>query len=165
MAIREGKLTNEEKWWWERIKPIVPDDYSVWVGLRQWGNPLPCPDTTCTFEFGDIRIETPTHTLLIEIEGEGQGASLVNLLKYWPWLKGEAGNPPTKPVVMFHIWAESWPTHKVLWRRLKRELLDPAPFVVFAEFIPFPNGRADDKAVLSSLRGYLSTEGDSGITS
>jgi hypothetical protein len=160
MGILEGALTDEERWWWERIRHLVPDAYPTWVGMRQWLNPLPCPDTSYTFEFGDIRIEAPVRTVLVEIEGKDQGASLVSLLKYWPWLKGEAGERPRKSVTMLHVWAASWPTQKVLWRQLKRELLDRAPFVVPAEFIAFPNGRADEEAVLACLRSCLSIGSD-----
>jgi hypothetical protein len=161
MAFREGKLKSEEDWWWQRIKPLIPADYPAWAGCGQRGNPLPCPETTEAFQFGDIRIETPTRTLLIEIERDGQGVSLVNLLKYWPWLKGEAGKPPTKPVTMLHVWGSSYPTSKVLWRRLKSELLDRASFVVHAEFIPFPNGRAEEEAaVLAVLGRHLRPAGE-----
>lgn len=37
------------------------------------------------FQFGDLRIETPTTTILIEAESAG---GVTNLVKYWPYLAG-----------------------------------------------------------------------------
>lgn len=156
MAAQIGNLTPEERWWRERISLLVAPDWPVWVGKRQQGNPLRCPDTDEPFEFGDIRIEAPLRTVLIEIEGQGQGAPLSNLLKFYPWLRGEVYPQPRKPVSVLHIWGSSYPTHKLLWRRVKSDFLDRSSFLVPAEFIGISAGRSAEEEVSSFLMGSSS---------
>ncbi len=78
--VRE-KAKPGELWWWTRIEPIIPETADVWVGQTETGNPLSCPGTPYTFQFGDIRIELPSRTIAIEVESVG--SPLSNLLKFW----------------------------------------------------------------------------------
>lgn len=150
-------MTPDEVWWWERISMILPDDCEVWAGHRQNSpNCLECPGVYETFEFGDIRIELPNRCVVIEIEKEiGGGASLSNLLKFWPWLEGKTDRKPERPFTLLHIWGTSYPTLKVLWRLLKKELLENREFLVKTEFLAFENGRGDEAEVLRSICRYI----------
>src|SRR5438445_8667634 len=65
------------------------------------------------FQFGDLRIETPSRTVVIEVEsGGGTG----NLVKYWPML---AAGKPAKQFVLVHIFRISsegdYGSHMRLW--------------------------------------------------
>jgi hypothetical protein len=152
--IRE-KAKPLELWWWTQIEPIIPDTADVWVGQAEKGNSLPCPGTLCTFQFGDIRIETPSRTITIEVDTVG--SPLVNLLKFWPWLEGMAGQLPVKPFTLMHIWGISFPTQKELWKLMVSEFLGPRShlFKVPAEFLPYPNAEDDLQAVLSAVQRRL----------
>jgi hypothetical protein len=81
--VRE-KAKPRELWWWTQIEPVIPDTADVWDRQAEKGNPLPCPGTLCTFQFGDVRTETPPRTITMGVDTIG--SSLVNLLKFGPWL-------------------------------------------------------------------------------
>jgi len=42
------------------------------------------------FQFGDLRIETPTTTIVVEAESAG---GVTNLAKYWPYVEGRPAKP------------------------------------------------------------------------
>lgn len=65
------------------------------------------------FQYGDLRIETPTRTVVVEAESAG---GLTNLIKYWPAL---ASGPPAKPLILVHVFrlasAGDYIAHRRLW--------------------------------------------------
>ena len=65
------------------------------------------------FQFGDLRIETPSRTVVVELESAG---GLTNLVKYWPLLELQ---PPTKRLVLLHVFhlvsEEDYIAHRRLW--------------------------------------------------
>ena len=65
------------------------------------------------FQFGDLRIELPTTTVLVETESAG---GVGNLVKYWPLLR--SGNVE-KRVVLIHLYMISsvgdYNAHRRLW--------------------------------------------------
>jgi hypothetical protein len=67
------------------------------------------------FQFGDLRIETPTTTIVIEAES---GGGVTNLVKYWPYLEGR----PQKRFVLAHLFqvlsANDYVSHIRLWEYL-----------------------------------------------
>lgn len=75
------------------------------------------------FQFGDLRIETPTTTLVVEAESAG---GLTNLVKYWPLLEAK----PPKRFVLIHVFHIGTPSdyiaHRKLWDyvvdRMRRDL-------------------------------------------
>lgn len=81
----------------------------------------------------------------------------MNLLKFWPWLEGRTKRPPVKPFTLVHIFGESFPTQKELWKLLVAEVLSPRShlFKVPAEFLCFANGHSDLPAVLSAIQERL----------
>ena len=67
------------------------------------------------FQFGDLRIETPTTTIVVEAESAG---GVTNLAKYWPYLEGR----PAKRFVLVHlfqVWSSNdYVSHLRLWEYL-----------------------------------------------
>jgi hypothetical protein len=55
--------------------------------------------TNQAFQLGDLRVETPSTTIVVEYES---AAGLTNLVKYWPLLASNLG-PPAKRFVIVHV--------------------------------------------------------------
>jgi hypothetical protein len=68
------------------------------------------------FQFGDLRVEGPSSTVVVEIESAG---GVTNLVKYWPLL---AAGRPAKRFVMVHLFrvtsANDYASHHRLWEYL-----------------------------------------------
>jgi hypothetical protein len=66
------------------------------------------------FQFGDLRVETPRATVVVEYES---AAGLTNLVKYWPLLRSE--QRPAKRFVIVHVFQVASPgdylSHRLLW--------------------------------------------------
>jgi len=66
------------------------------------------------FQFGDLRLESPAATVVVEYES---AAGLTNLVKYWPLLTSEEG--PAKRFVIVHVFQVGGPgdylSHRLLW--------------------------------------------------
>lgn len=64
------------------------------------------------FQFGDLRVELPDRTVVVEIESAG---GLTNLVKYWP-----LAAKPGKPLLLLHVYAQGsendYIAHVHLWR-------------------------------------------------
>jgi hypothetical protein len=67
------------------------------------------------FQFGDLRIETTTTTIVVEAES---GGGVTNLAKYWPFLEAR----PQKRFVLAHLFqvlsANDYVSHIALWHYL-----------------------------------------------
>jgi DNA-binding response OmpR family regulator len=67
------------------------------------------------FQFGDLRIETATATIVVEAES---GGGVTNLAKYWPYLEAR----PKKRFVLAHLFqvlsANDYVSHMRLWEYL-----------------------------------------------
>lgn len=65
------------------------------------------------FQFGDLRIETPKVTVVIEVESAG---GITNVVKYWPLL---GAGVPRKRFVLIHLFRITTPgdyqAHRRLW--------------------------------------------------
>ncbi len=65
------------------------------------------------FQFGDLRVETPATTLVVEVES---GGGIGNLAKYWPLL---AAGAIAKRLVIIHVFqiasAGDYIAHRRLW--------------------------------------------------
>lgn len=69
------------------------------------------------FQFGDLRIETPTATIVVEAESAG---GVTNLAKYWPYLEAR----PAKRFVLAHLFQVSSPSDYVSHIRLWAYLVE-----------------------------------------
>jgi hypothetical protein len=67
------------------------------------------------FQFGDLRIETPSTTIVVEAES---GGGVTNLAKYWPYLEAR----PAKRFVLAHLFqvlsTNDYISHIRLWEYL-----------------------------------------------
>jgi hypothetical protein len=66
------------------------------------------------FELGDVTTELHGHRVVVEFESDSLPVS--NLLKYWPYLRGELTVTPSVPLVICHFsnW-RSYATRRDLW--------------------------------------------------
>lgn len=66
------------------------------------------------FQFGDLRVDSPRTTVVVEYES---AAGVTNLVKYWPLLRSE--QRPTKRFVIVHVFQVASPgdylSHRLLW--------------------------------------------------
>lgn len=74
-------------------------------------------DGNVYFQFGDLRVETPTHYIIIEVESAG-GVS--NLVKYWYCLENpNLSKHIQKPIILLHIFRQvsvmDYASHINLW--------------------------------------------------
>lgn len=74
-----------------------------------------------TFEIGDLRTELDTHTLVVEFESSVP--SVHNLVKYWPFIRGDLSRSPSRPIVLAHFsdwW--SYGSHRDLWEWMQMRM-------------------------------------------
>jgi hypothetical protein len=68
------------------------------------------------FQFGDLRVETPAATIVVEVES---GGGVGNLVKYWPLL---ADKPLPKRLAILHVFQlhseADYIAHRRLWQFL-----------------------------------------------
>lgn len=73
------------------------------------------------FQFGDLRIETPSTTIVVEAESAG---GITNLAKYWPFLEAR----PSKRFVLAHLFqvlsANDYVSHLRLWDYITERMRD-----------------------------------------
>ena len=65
-------------------------------------------------ELGDLRTSLNGWTVVVEYESEAMVVQ--NLIKYWPYLRGELSSTPAEPIVIVHFsdW-KSWGSFRDLW--------------------------------------------------
>ena len=77
-------------------------------------NRIPVESNTF-FQFGDLRVETKTHYIVIEVESAG---GITNLVKFWYCIK-KRPNIVKKPIILMHIFRQSssadYGSHLALW--------------------------------------------------
>lgn len=70
------------------------------------------------FQFGDLRVETKTHHIIIEVES---GGGVTNLAKYWYAIENKLQSIE-KPIILMHIYKQSsksdYGSHLTLWNFL-----------------------------------------------
>ncbi len=76
------------------------------------------------FQFGDLRYESDTVRVIVEVES---GGGLTNLVKYWPMLGAELGDKRFVLAHLFKVSSESdYIAHQRLWEylidRMRRDL-------------------------------------------
>ena len=115
------------------------------------------------FELGDLRCSVGRVAIVIEYES--CGVAVHNLLKYWPYLRGELSACPSSPVVLCHFsdWS-SYGSYRDLWEWLaSRIAADPTRQVRFVarQFDHWGSdleaGERSIVAALDWLEGILTT--------
>lgn len=78
------------------------------------------------FQFGDLRVELPSHTVVVEVESAG---GVTNLVKYWECIESKRTE---KPIKLLHVYLQKsvndYEAHLLVWRFLSakmRESLGP----------------------------------------
>lgn len=69
------------------------------------------------FELGDLRCDFRNTTVIVEFDSEP--VAVHNLVKYWPYIRGELDSVPTSPIVLCHFsnWS-SYGSYRDLWKWL-----------------------------------------------
>jgi len=119
--------------------------FEVYKGQAKENQKLPVPNCREKMQFGDLRIETPERTIVVEIES---GGGIGNFLKYWPYLSGQTETRPEKDFALVHIYGMSYPTHKALWRYFRGRM---PSFIVNAEFYLLDDGDAQKDAIITKI--------------
>ena len=74
------------------------------------------------FQFGDLRVELPRCTIVVEVES---GGGVTNLVKYWECF---ASQRLEKPIKLLHVFlqksANDYEAHLVLWRFLAAQMAE-----------------------------------------
>lgn len=72
------------------------------------------------FQFGDLRVELPTHTVVVEVESAG---GVTNLAKYW---EAVVTGRVSKPVKLLHVFLRKsendYEAHMIIWRFLATQM-------------------------------------------
>ena len=80
-------------------------------GIPSWALPL-----TRQFQFGDLRIESPNATIIVEAESAG---GVNNLAKYWPYLLAYESGKRFVLIHLFLVGSEGdYLSHRMLWEFL-----------------------------------------------
>jgi hypothetical protein len=94
------------------------------------------------YELGDLRADDGARTIIVEYDGEGP--SLINLAKYWPYVRGELSATPSLPIALCHFssWA-SYGSHRLLWQWLLARMREDQSRVVDFQAQQFDHARDD----------------------
>jgi hypothetical protein len=83
-------------------------------------NQVPIKPPRVYFQFGDLRVELPSCTLLVEVESSG---GVTNLVKYWEIIETCRVD---KPVRLLHLYRQKsindYEAHLVIWRFLSEKM-------------------------------------------
>lgn len=101
------------------FKAIVADRELECVTGQGGANRLAI-DGAVYYQFGDLRVELPEHTLVVEVESAG---GVTNLAKYW---EAVARARVAKPVKLLHVFlqksANDYASHIVVWQFLNARM-------------------------------------------
>ena len=108
------QITNYEKQVIDKFEEIAHKyNFDVLKG-QGINNRIPLSGNTY-FQFGDLRVETKTHHIIIEVES---GGGVTNLAKYWYAIENKLQSIE-KPIILMHIYKQSskydFGSHLELW--------------------------------------------------
>lgn len=141
----------EREWRDYLLRNLPQDGLDVHTGRKRDNMILQAPNCDEPMQFGDLRIETETRTIIVEIEGKSSG-TIHNLVKYWPYLSGQTLARPSKEFILIHVYGSSYPSHKALWWFMRGR--SPS-FIVNTKFILFENGEEEKEDIVNEVRKYL----------
>ena len=102
------------------------------------------------FELGDAATSYRGWRLVIEFESKE--LPLSNLLKYWPYLRGELTTAPDQPLLICHFsdwW--SYATRRDLWEWTLSQMRDDGALLAGIEGLQFDHDGLDTSARLNSI--------------
>ena len=78
------------------------------------------------FELGDLRGKFGDYTIIVEFDSAGP--DLRNLLKYWPYVRGETAPTPSLPLLLCHFsgWS-SYGAYRDLWQWVLERMQNDCP--------------------------------------
>lgn len=110
------------------------DNTPIWLSGQTTGNIAQLPGKEALrrggmlkqgecFELGDLRANFDSWTLLVEYDHAN--ISMINLVKYWPYVRGELHVRPSLPLILcnFSNWW-SYGSHRDLWDWLMAKMHD-----------------------------------------
>ncbi len=130
------------------------DNSAAFVSQYPCRRPTGGNRTTERFELGDATVAFRGQKIIIEFESKE--LPLSNILKYWPYLRGELNTAPKIPVLLCHFsdwW--SYATRRDLWEwTLARMSRDPDRLVDIRGH-QFDHGGADQSLRQTSIASAL----------
>lgn len=106
------------------------------------------------FELGDLRGTYRGCTIIVEYDS-GQPA-LSNLLKYWPWARGELSKKPGAPIALIHFtdwW--SYGSYRDLWQWTLTAMQNDPRLIIPVEGRQFDHGGKDQRPRAESIRSSV----------
>jgi len=91
----------------KQIKDLMEmycDKTKIYSGLKR-ENRIYINNPYSYFEFGDVRCETESYYIIVEIESAGD---ITNLVKFWYCIEQELIKNP-KPIILFHFYKQNSP--------------------------------------------------------
>ncbi|NYT72224.1 hypothetical protein HZU72_07255 [Halomonas sp. QX-2] len=103
------------------------------------------------FELGDLTANIKGHKVVIEFESKQ--IPIQNLLKYWPYLRGELSTKPTAPVIICHFsdwW--SYGINRDLWEWTLSQMQQDRTCIVPIQGKQFDHGGSNTQVRQQSIR-------------
>ncbi|EFH88943.1 hypothetical protein [Ktedonobacter racemifer] len=147
----EKKRQNLEQLALARFKEVALEKNMKVYGSQGKGNRIAISGRSY-FQFGDLRVETPQRTLIVEAESAG-GAT--NQVKYWYCLgKGHI----TRPIHLMHIFAQNsendYQSHLDLWDFLAQKMASDLGNMFTAKRYTYRN-TSDLESIVKEFQGLL----------
>jgi len=106
------------------------------------------------FQFGDLRVELPTLTIIVEVESSG---GVTNLAKYWESF--DSGRI-SKPIKLLHLFRQKsvndYEAHLIVWRFLSARMQAELAPKFYCEFSTYRDGAPEKLApALAIFRQWL----------
>lgn len=97
------------------FKAIAEELGHEYCSGQSGGNRLPI-QRNVYFQFGDLRVDLPGHTVVVEVESAG---GVTNLVKYWECIESKRNE---KPIKLLHVFLQKsvndYEAHLLVWRFL-----------------------------------------------
>lgn len=114
---------NHESMALERFRAIALARSHEPFQTQRAGNRIPISGNVY-YQFGDLRVELPEFTLLVEVESSGGGTT--NLAKYWECYSNQRLPKPMKPIKLIHLFRHVSPNdyeaHMMVWRFISEKM-------------------------------------------
>ena len=102
------------------------------------------------FELGDLRCDIGNSTVIVEYESDAMAVH--NLLKYWPYTRGELATTPVNSIILCHFsnWS-SYGSYRDLWEWLLKRIAEDSSHKVEFMARQFDHGGTDSERAGRSL--------------